>query len=98
VPGWPQAGYGLRVALFDEVPSEGEAVAALLSTEGHDVSSAQSADAFVDMVCNNYFDLSVISWKSHSMLGMDVLNKIRSSTSASSSARSTYLDNTHQRV
>lgn len=76
-----------RIALFHEVPPEGELVAALLSTDGHDVFPEASAEAFVEMVRREYFDLLVINWGAQSMQGMEVLKSVRSIASASSSAQ-----------
>lgn len=76
-----------RIALFHEVPPEGELVAALLSTYGHDVFAEASAEAFVELVRREYFDLLAINWGSQSMLGIEVLKNVRSIASASSAAQ-----------
>lgn len=78
---------GSRIALFDEVPCDGETTAALFMANGHTVFLEPCAEAFLEKTRRECFDLLVIRWRSQSVRGMGVLRSIRSVTGASSSAR-----------
>jgi DNA-binding response OmpR family regulator len=76
-----------RIALFCEMRPGGPAIAEQLLADGYAVFQEESAEAFVEMVRDECFDLLVIGWELQSMQGMDVLKNVRSTASASSSAR-----------
>lgn len=66
-----------RVALLEDSPEEAMAFKELLNANGMEVSHQSRADAFLDMLYRDSFDVLVLDWNVPGMTGYEVLRRVR---------------------
>lgn len=66
-----------RVALLEDSPEEAMAAKELLSANHMEVSHQSRADAFLDMLYRDSFDVLMLDWSVPGMTGYEVLRRVR---------------------